>query len=193
MIRTQSRRVFGRRIRARAGLTFIELIVAVTILGVLAAIAVPSMQEFIAKRRVQAAAEELMTDMRLTRSIVLASNRVVQMRLITSASMTCYVVSDRSAFAGDCNCLNVDTPVCVAPLKEHKTVRFPSTGPVRVQAVAGSSSRVLLDSMQTNPNGRFNLRVSADNGGAIRVSTNSAFVPTACSESGQHVGYPTCQ
>lgn len=178
--------------RPKAGLTFIELIIAVVILGVLVAVGVPSMQEFIAKRRVQAAADELLTDLRLTRSIVMGSNKPVQMRVVTSSAMTCYVISDRIAFAGECNCLNVDAPVCVPPLKEHKSVRFPSAGPVRVQVVPGSRSMVVLDSMLANPNGNFNLRVSAANGGAIRVSTNSAFVPTACSESGQHIGYPTC-
>jgi len=180
--------------KPRQGLTFIELMVAVVILGVLAAVGVPSMYEWVAKRRVQAAADELLTDLRYAKSIQLANNNKVAIRFASNASMACYVIYDLPLF-GNCNCLNTNTPVCSSPaIREHKTVRFPVSGPVRLQTLAGSATMVRLDGITGLPvsGASFNVQVSAPSGGAIRVMTNGAFSAEACSASNQTSAFAAC-
>lgn len=64
--------------RRSAGLTLIELMVTLAILGVIAAIAAPSFTGFVARAKLRGAAHEVFADLQYARSESVQKNRVFQ-------------------------------------------------------------------------------------------------------------------
>lgn len=81
------------------GVTLVETLMAVTILGIALALAVPSLQDIINKKRIKSAIETLYTDMKLihSESIKRQSNLFVSFQ---SGANWCYGVDDSS----ECDC-----------------------------------------------------------------------------------------
>lgn len=186
------------RTHQRRGFTLIELMVGLVIFAVLAAIAVPSMTEMIARKRVEGAVDELLVDFRQAKTSQMTINLPVIIKFNANASMTCYTIFEKVG-APQCDCRNTDpTPVCsseffVAP-REFKTARYPSSTGITVAPEANSLNRIQLDNITGLPLGGNTLKilVSAPNGGAVRVSTNSAGIAQACSVSGHDTAYKPC-
>jgi type II secretion system protein H len=66
------------RRRRTAGLTLIELMVTLSILGVIAALAAPSFTGFVARSKLRGAAHEVFADLQYARSESVQKNRVFQ-------------------------------------------------------------------------------------------------------------------
>jgi prepilin-type N-terminal cleavage/methylation domain-containing protein len=82
------------------GFTIIELLTAVAIAAILIALAAPSFNEFLAKRRVEGTTSELVTDMQFARSEAVSHNAPVR---ITFGS-GCYVIHLKSVKADKATC-----------------------------------------------------------------------------------------
>ena len=94
--------------RSRRGLTIIELMVVVGVVAVLAALAAPSLRDFMARQRVAAINAELVTDLQFARSEAVSRNRDVYVTFRTDdragqPPMTCYTVHTRGT-VGNCDC-----------------------------------------------------------------------------------------
>jgi type IV fimbrial biogenesis protein FimT len=70
---------------AQRGVTLMEVMIVVGIVGVLLAFAVPSFQEFVARNRLDGAAQELLTSLQLARSEATRRGAQVTMRLSGTA------------------------------------------------------------------------------------------------------------
>jgi type IV fimbrial biogenesis protein FimT len=183
------------------GLTMIELMITLVVLGVLAAIGAPSMYDFIMRKRVEGVADELLVDMRLMRSanMMIGSRGDTIVRLRSNTSMTCYVVYVGDATLGSCDCLT--TPACTsldplipAPV-EVKSVRLATADAVTVRPAAGSSPFLILRDLSGLPKpagATIALEVSAPRGGTVKVATNATGQPTICSVSGHEGAYRPC-
>jgi type IV fimbrial biogenesis protein FimT len=68
-----------------AGFSLVELIIVIAILAILATIAVPSLQSFMAQRRLGGAARHVMSDLMNARMAAVSQNRDVQVTFPTSA------------------------------------------------------------------------------------------------------------
>ena len=89
------------------GVTLIELMVTLAILAILLAIAVPSMQQLIARKRVAGVASELASDIRYLRSMGVQTATLVQIDFGASAAATCYALStDPFGLGQPCDCNN---------------------------------------------------------------------------------------
>lgn len=117
----------------RRGLTVIELMVVVGVVAVLAALAAPSLREFMARQRVAAVNAELVTDLQYARSEAVARDIVVAITFRTepragSPPMSCYTLHTRGV-AGICDCRKPPGTACSGGLVEFKTVQvLASTG-----------------------------------------------------------------
>lgn len=185
--------------RASRGLTMIELMITLVVLGVLVAIGAPSMYEFIMRKRVEGVADELMIDLRLMRSANMMNTKgATIIRLRSDPTMTCYVVYVGDPMLSNCDCLN--TPACVPvgglpAALEVKSVRLPTSGVVTVQPASGSSSFLMFDDLTglpSPPGATIALEVSAPRGGTAKVATNASGQPTICSVSGHDGAYRPC-
>lgn len=72
-----SRRSAGRRVR---GFTLIELVAAITVMGVLATLALPSFHAFVANQRIRNGSFDLMAALTLARSEAVTRNRSVDLK-----------------------------------------------------------------------------------------------------------------
>lgn len=186
-----------RQRRARsAGFTLIELMITLVILAVLLAIAVPSMREFVARKRVEGVAQELATDLRYLQAQQIQRSAPVRIRFGSTDTMSCYVLYVWGAAGVNCNCTRTDGPVCGNPdaagaSQEIKTVIVPkSTG------VSFTSEPTLLTLLGFNglPDGNTTLLASVQGtrGGEVRLTTNSTAKPSLCSVSGSESTIPRC-
>lgn len=174
------------------GLTLVELMVAVAIVVVLAAIAVPSMQQYVARQRVEGVAQQLVTDLRWLRTLRGQRDETVGILFGGNTAVTCYVIfalrSDRGA---SCDCTKT-TDVCprTMGLIEQKTVRLERSAGVTVASTPAS----LYVGRYDLPIGgvTLNAEVSSPLGGTVRVTTNAALLPALCSVSGSESSLKAC-
>jgi type IV fimbrial biogenesis protein FimT len=117
-----------RSAHAAAGFTLIELMIVVAIAAILIVIAAPSFNEFLAKRRVEGAMSELVTDIHYTRSEAVSRNEAVRMTFGTG----CYVIHRAlipSASATVATCTRTTKSIDPAAA-EIKTVQLDANRPV---------------------------------------------------------------
>lgn len=121
------------RTRTR-GLTMVELLITVAILGILASVAVPSFGNFLSKRRVEGVASELVTDLQFARSEAVARNADVRVLFGTG----CYAIYMASATAASCTQTGGASITPMAAL--IKSVQLESGSPVGITREASLSS-----------------------------------------------------
>lgn len=187
----------GSRRATAGGVTLIELMIGLVIMGVLAAIAVPSMYEFIMRKRVEGVADELMANLRLMRTAnMLNTKGWTRLQLSSNTTMTCYAVYAWD-IGGVCNCLNPTG--CNAQTQLYKLVQLPLTSHVRVTPATGSLTALTFNTLNGLPTANAQgvpnsiaVEVWAPQGGKVKVSTNATGQPSICSVSGHTPAYPAC-
>ncbi len=183
--------------RARGpGFTLIELMITLAILAVLLAIAVPSMREFIARKRVEGIAQELVTDLRLLKSQQIQRRQFVGILFGSNASSTCYSLFAVGTSDDNCNCAAAGSPICPNPggvgsSSEIKTVVVPRSTGVTLSA---TPQLLRLFGHNAAPISGVTLSTSVQSslGGTLRVSTNLLAQPSLCSVSGAESSLPAC-
>jgi type IV fimbrial biogenesis protein FimT len=198
--------------RAR-GLTIIELMVVVALVGVLVALVAPSMRGLISAQRVRGVNAELVTDMQYARSEAARRNRDVRVAFRSADSLTCYVlyvqadglpVEDPALINGGgakCDCGRSGAPgdeVCIAEAgrEEIKTVRVPRSTGVTLGVISDdgpiiafgrTSGRLVRLSAGVEPD-LFQIAVTGDPRGQLRTTVNEAGRPSVCSPDGSISG-----
>lgn len=178
-----------------AGFTLVEALISLAVLAVLVAVAVPSMYEFIMRKRVEGAADELLGDFRLARSMQSRDNRDTIIKFSRTDTETCYVVFHPNSRL-NCDCTS--TPVCesrgAAAAVELKTVRLPASGKVTVQPANGGadSVRLLATTGLPKDGATLSVDITAPSGGTARLWTTGTGRVQLCSVSGHASAYPAC-
>lgn len=187
----------GPRRRAVApGFTLVEVMISLVILAVLLAIAVPSMREFVARKRVEGVAQELATDLRLLKSQQIQRRQRVGILFGSNDSMTCYSLYFIGTGDENCDCTISNGPVCGNPARVQGSAEIKTVVVPRTTGVTVSSNPQLLRLLGFNgmPSGNTTIRASVQgtSGGTVRVSTNAAAMPSVCSVSGSESSIPAC-
>lgn len=179
-----------RQVRDR-GLTLIEMMVAVAILGIMAAIAWPSYQSSLARSRLTGAVEGLAQDMQLARSQSMKDNCVVAVGFTPgSPSAWSYTLTKASSPADCANPCAAGAAGCTT----LRTVSGSEYKDVTLTSITGfSDNTVTFEPVRntTNAAASAGVTLTGSNGTALKVELNAVGRVAICATSGSG-GYPTC-
>lgn len=195
-------RRIGYQDSARRGFSLVELIVAVAVLGVIAAAAMPSMADFLERRRVIAAANELAGIIAYARSESNAIGDKVSLHLekdpqglVSCAAVSTQVGADR------CQCYRPANVICTpgaSKLLRHYVL--PKSNGVEFTASALSwdtmNYRVTFQRSQQWMNGEKGVSIMVAGrrtGAKLKVEVSDLRLAKLCSPDGTIGGYPVCQ
>lgn len=182
-----------RQAAAGGGFTLVELMVVLAILAVLVAIALPSARDFVARKRLEGAAQELVTDLRLLKSHQI-QNRPGSGTSISfgvNDSKVCYALYARGNGADNtnehCDC-GLAADLACGPAGSGAPVLFrqvdiPNSTGITLTA---SPTRLTVNNYNGMPmfNRTLSVTLSRAGAGEIVVSTTPTGVPSVCSMSG---------
>ena len=149
----------------QSGFTLIELMIVVIVLGILVAIALPSFQSTIERRRLVGATENLFASLQYARSESIKQNKTVTFQFSTGADW-CYGIDDDGV---GCDCTaGVGASNCTVVAGEDA-----GGNPVSVEKIvlASSFNNVQLANATNNLGGTFTINprqgMPSDNGGFV--------------------------
>ncbi len=189
----------------RRGISLIELMVVIAVLGIVLTIAGPNFADYIYRKRVEGVAAELVTDIQLLRSQALmkpsatvrnelgvASALNATIRIGTGSSQACYILFWEVASHG-CTCSRPPGDAC--PFKkfaEIKTVHMPKANALKVTTeTADRSGRFQAGTPTFAPNG-FAVTISGDRSGSLRVLVDGLGRVSTCTPDGGIPNYAVC-
>lgn len=180
------------------GVSLIELMVGLGIAAVLLAVALPSMNEFIARQRVAGAATGLVADIRFARSTQMQTSRPVRLMFNANTSVTCYIAHSLIA-GGNCDCAAANPPYCLAlpgatVPTEYKSAMLPRSQGITVKPAVGTPTELIFDatSSLTRNAAQLTIDIESTTGGHVRVLTTATGQPRICSVSGHGSAFPAC-
>lgn len=181
---------------AVSGVTIIELIIVMAIIGVLIAVVAPSMRGMMARQHVQGINAELVTDLQLARSEVTrrsGGGTSVGVTFGGDALVTCYTIHTVAAGAA-CDCTRTPGQACLPAgvLDEIKTVQVKRASGVALAASSASGTLLTFAPPQglVAPVDLF-VEVRGDLSGRLRTAVNASGRPTVCSPDNSIRGVPT--
>lgn len=166
-------------LRRSRGLTMIEMLVTVTIVAILLAIALPSFTNFVARGRVAGAAEATAQDFHLIKTEAIRNNNDVTISF-NEGSSWCY-----GAIKSSSPCVCTTTNSC--SLRAASSIEFPS---VSMAVVSGSNQSTF--SALRGMGSPIEIEYSSSDAGKLRVSMNAAGRVSICRVSGSFSSYPAC-
>lgn len=181
--------------RSSAGLTIIELMVVLIVVGVIIAMAVPSMRGMMARQRVQSVQADLLTDLQLARSEMAqrsGTSTAVAVTFGGNAEVSCYTVHAVGGAACDCT-LGPGSACGAPPSPEIKTTQLTRAVGVSLAAssAGGNSIRFTPPQGVVTPTDMV-IDVKDPLSGYLRTSISALGVPTVCSPDGSIRGVAPC-
>lgn len=101
--------------RSIQGFSLIELIVTIGIMGILASVAVPSYQSYMANNRATVYSNQLLADLRYAKNLATVENAAVT--ICQSGTITTQQLSCTNIFKRHCSVITSQSPVCNDSIK----------------------------------------------------------------------------
>jgi type IV fimbrial biogenesis protein FimT len=190
--------------RRERGLSLIELMVGLAVIGLLVLVAAPSMSRFIDLQRLRSISAALVTDIQFVRAEAASRNVKVALKFDkTGSAMTCYVVLTGDLTLCDCN-LAPGSVCSGSAQREIRTVQVlrdsgitlgvpasQTLNSLRFDPATGRVEVATLD-VFSPPAGPFKIEVSHPSIGSLVTAIEVTGRPSTCSPGGQISGVPPC-
>ncbi len=194
---------------AAKGFTLIEMMVVVALLGVLLAIAAPSMKDMIDVRRLRAINAQLVTDMQFARSEAIARRTFgrIDFNLTPALAMTCYTVYTAVDSFNGCDCSRGQGAACTGNpgAVEIRTVQIPKSSQVILsippqlnqtwamgfEPAMGGLVNLIVDT-DPQPLTRFKVDTKIDAARSMRIDVVRSGRPTVCAPAGSSMDVRSC-
>jgi Tfp pilus assembly protein FimT len=185
----------------------VEVLVGMAILGLLMALAVPSMKSFISKHKVSAISAELISDFYLARSESVQRGQNVGIIFTENSNWTCYTLYTPEDSGGNCDCTLAPGKSCSKTISaELKTVRIPTTSRVTLRPT--STPVKTTDGLKILYTGKIvfqpplglpqidttspNAKIVSSDGGQLLAVTGVNGRQSLCTPDGSMTGVPKC-
>lgn len=169
------------------GLTLVEMLAVVAVLAIVVTLVAPEFGRFLQRRRLDASAASLATDLRYTRSEAVARNEPVRWSWARSSTGACYVIHTGPGSA--CTCQPGGPTTCEDGAEEVKTVTFPTESGVRLEA---NVSSIAFDPTLGTATPGGTLRLSNEHGSTVQHVVNMLGRVRSCAVLGSMPGYARC-
>ena len=192
------------------GLTLIELLVALAVMGVLIAVTAPSFRSLFEVQRLRGINAQLVTDLQFARNEAVARGVPLRVVFRSSASATCYALFTsagtplQAANALRCDCLSGPGNACngIAGATEVRTVSVPLSQGVSIYPVDGIAAfgfdpvtggllTIPIDQISA-PLPAFRVSSQLDSSRVFYNVLNQAGRTTVCSPAGTAMGEAPC-
>jgi type IV fimbrial biogenesis protein FimT len=170
------------------GITLIETCMVLAISTVLVVAAAPGMQDLIAARRLDNAANQLANDIHLIRTAAVVRNQALRLSFLPRAGGSCYVI--HTGGAGQCECSSGDSPaVCHGNAREIKSVSISNADQI---SVVPNVSSVVFDPLHGTSTPTGTLRIVGAGGREVHQHINVMGRVRSCSPAPALPGYRAC-
>lgn len=200
--------------RIGSGFTLLEMLVTIVVLGIVLAVAMPSVKRYLESQRLRSIAGELSNDLQFARSEAVVRKQMVGVRLDKAAddTSTCYTVAAytgtncTAGVAPTCDCKLGAGAACGGEWVEIKTVVVPASTGVKVNfegSGAGAKKAIAFDPTSgqisycaSNLAGgfppSFNINTVGTSAGSLRTQIGPAGRARTCVTSGSVWGMESC-
>jgi type IV fimbrial biogenesis protein FimT len=186
VLAANTRRAIGSRV-AR-GLTLIETMICLSVVGILAGTAVPSFDQYQKRRALDGAAAEVLTDLHFARSEAISRNQRVRVSYLGAADGgRCVIV--HTGKAADCACGAQGAAQCAAGVSVLKATSFVAGAPV---AVTSNVEHMVIDPVRGTFSLAGQVRTALADGTEVRHVVTPHGRIRSCSPNGKVKGYATC-
>ena len=186
------------------GLTLIEVLIGLVVIGVLAALVAPNFREMIIRQRIRGVNAQLVTDLQFARAEAATRNQWARIRFRSDATQTCYTIFTSTMNSKRCDCLLGAGSACTdAATREVRTQSVPAGTGVSVGVPAGQATAFAFDhiaggivSIPTDDSssalGSYTINVYADASRSLRNVINQSGRVTVCSPAGSTIQENPC-
>lgn len=168
------------RLRGESGVTLLELMVAVAVLGILAAIAVPYYGDYIQRQRLIGAAEAIYGQMQLAKRAAISNNTTVNFLVQGAGSSNwCATYSEDLSVSSDCS----DGWVTSSSANQSMRIiseNFPSVSLTELSSGASTIGFVMPGVSVRGP-GTIEISTGSSTLGNLRVSAQDGMSISICS------------
>ena len=172
---------------SQRGISFIEVLVTLAIIGILLATALPNLEQMKLRQRVQLTAQTVMTDLQQARSEAITRAGAVHFRVSQHGSGSCYLI--HSGSSGACRCDDNGQAICSAAGQLVKQEWVPSSRKLTISANVSSMS---FQAQQGTVTSTGSIDISTGKGHSIRHVVSIAGRVRSCSPDGSFRSMPKC-
>ncbi len=189
--------------RRHSGLTLVELLLVVALLGIVVALAAPSFKNMILMQRLRGVSSELVTDLQFARSEAAARRDFVRVFFKSDGNSSCYTIYTAPDNTTRCDCLAGAGAACSGGMVEVKTVQVPRSLGVTVAPPEAQTKAFAFDwrtggiyliptDNAPRPMSLFVVESFIDNTRKLNSQLNGAGRPLVCSPPGSTMSEASC-
>jgi type IV fimbrial biogenesis protein FimT len=188
-----------------AGVTLIELLIVIALIGAILVLAAPAFKDMILMQRLRGINAELVTDMQFARSEAVARRDFARVffKSASDGTATCYTIYTSAANNTRCDCLAGPGAACSGTMVEIKTVKLPSSLGVQVKPQTGQPVAFAFDwrtgglyliptDNVPRPLDLFVAEAFIDSSRKLATRLNAAGRPLVCTPSGSNMTEAAC-